>query len=93
MTRTGRPYFDIVEAPNGTIIYRGYCVDLIDALVKHIKKVNKVNLEYEFYIAPENDYGIQLEGTKKWNGIIGELMEHVSYILFYLYTFKNNNNN
>ncbi|KAJ8716639.1 hypothetical protein PYW07_003266 [Mythimna separata] len=78
-TREGRPYFDIVKTENGTI-YRGYCVDLIDAIVKHIEKKHKVHLEYEFYKAPENKYGNQVEGTKKWDGIIGELLEHKAHL-------------
>ena len=71
---------------NGTTAYRGYCVDLIEAIFKHIREKHDVKLEYEFYIAPGNDYGSQIEGSKKWNGIIGELMDHVSYILFHYVT-------
>ncbi|KAF9423570.1 hypothetical protein HW555_001125 [Spodoptera exigua] len=79
VTRIGKPYFHIKETENGTI-YRGYCVDLIDAIFTYIKKTMNIELEYEFYVAPGNEYGNQLEGTKKWNGIIGEIMDHKAHL-------------
>ncbi|XP_047025331.1 glutamate receptor ionotropic, kainate 2-like [Helicoverpa zea] len=79
VTKTGSPYFSVVDTPEGKV-YRGYCVDLIDAIFKYIKETRKEHFEYEFYIAPGNEYGNQIEGTNKWTGIIGELMDHKAHL-------------
>ncbi|CAD0201788.1 unnamed protein product [Chrysodeixis includens] len=79
VTRIGKPYFDAVETENGTV-YRGYCVDLIDAIFEYIRVANKVDLEYEFYIVPGNGYGNPVAGTKKWDGLIGELLEQKAHL-------------
>lgn len=78
-TREEAPYYyKGVDSVTNMTIYKGYAIDLIDAIIKNINKINKMNLEYEIYKVPGNGYGSPVAGTKKWNGIIGELMEHVS---------------
>ncbi|XP_013191608.2 glutamate receptor ionotropic, kainate 2 [Amyelois transitella] len=74
VTRYGKPYY--YDSPNSTEGYRGYAIDLMDAIFKEINRKKGLNLEYEFYRAPNDNYGKQIEGTSKWNGIIGELMDH-----------------
>ncbi|XP_053604447.1 glutamate receptor ionotropic, kainate 2-like isoform X2 [Plodia interpunctella] len=74
VTRLGKPYY--FENPNGTEGYRGYAIDLVDAIFKEINRKKGIKLEYEFYRAPHDAYGKQIEGTSKWNGILGELIEH-----------------
>lgn len=70
------PYFDIVTI-NGTTSFRGYAVDLIDAIFKHIKDKQHKDLRYELYRVSEDKYGSPITGTRKWDGMIGELLEHV----------------
>lgn len=52
-------------------------MDLIKAIFERIKIDNNLDLEYEFYRATGDKYGNPIPGTKKWDGIIGDLMEHV----------------
>lgn len=40
------------------------------------KLINK-DLKYEFYRVSGDKYGNPITGTKKWDGLIGELIEHV----------------
>ncbi|XP_072932699.1 glutamate receptor ionotropic, kainate 2-like isoform X2 [Epargyreus clarus] len=75
VSKKGLPYFDIVTT-NDTTSFRGYGVDLIDAIFKHIKENQNVNLRYEFYRVNEDKYGNRITGTRKWDGMIGELLEH-----------------
>ncbi|KAG6450858.1 hypothetical protein O3G_MSEX006790 [Manduca sexta] len=73
-TIEGLPYFQTVNDVNGTS-YRGFAVDLVNAIFERIKIDNKIEFEYEFYKA-DSGYGNHITGTKKWNGLIGDLMEH-----------------
>ncbi|VVC94094.1 unnamed protein product [Leptidea sinapis] len=75
VSRKGKPYFDIDES-NGTTQYRGYAVDLVEEIFKYISKVNKEDYKYEFYRVSGDHYGNQIAGTKKWNGILGDLIDH-----------------
>lgn len=77
VSKFGLPYFhDETTTENGTIV-RGYAVDLVEAIMQKIKEKEKIEFQYEFYRAPGNEYGDLIKGSKKWNGIIGELMDHV----------------
>ncbi|CAK1555312.1 unnamed protein product [Leptosia nina] len=75
VSRRGKPYFDIDDS-NGTEVYRGYAVDLIDAIFDFIRKEYHEDMKYEFYRVTGDSYGSQTPGTKKWDGIIGDLLEH-----------------
>ncbi|XP_038213872.1 glutamate receptor 4-like [Zerene cesonia] len=75
VSRKGKPYFDI-DNSNGTTVYRGYAVDLIDAIFKYIREEHHQEFKYEFYRVAEDKYGNQVEGIKKWDGIVGDLLEH-----------------
>lgn len=67
---------------DGTIPhYKGYCIDLLDELAKNLK------FTYEIYLSPDGMYGAELEnGT--WNGMIGELVGKVIYIVGKVLYFK-----
>lgn len=79
ISRIGEPY---VTADSGNGTYKGFAVDLIDAVFKVINKQNNsINLKYKFSLLKDGGYGNPIEGTKKWNGLIGELLEHVSILL------------
>lgn len=56
-------------------LYEGYVVDLIKALSKQVK------FKYEMYIVADGNYGALNEQTGKWNGMIADLINHVSSIL------------
>ena len=54
----------------GSISYKGYCIDLLNELARHLK------FTYEIYVSPDGLYGSETEnGT--WNGMIGELLNEV----------------
>ena len=60
----------IEKEKNGSVSYRGYCIDLLNELVRILK------FTYEIYEVPDGNYGTEMEnGT--WNGMIGELMKQV----------------
>ncbi|CAH0752654.1 unnamed protein product [Diatraea saccharalis] len=76
-TRVGSPYFVFTqENDTSPYPYRGYAVDLISEIFKLINKEEKVNLEFEFYRVDHDQYGNQIAGTNKWNGMMGDLIEH-----------------
>ena len=55
-------------------LYEGYVVDLIKALSKQVK------FKYEMYIVADGNYGALNEQTGKWNGMIADLINHVSSV-------------
>lgn len=71
------------ESENGEISYKGYAVDLIDAIFDYMKNVHGKDFTYEFYRVTSGGQGNPIEGTKKWSGLIGELREHVSFHDFF----------
>ncbi len=51
--------------------YEGYCIDLL-------KKISKLaNFTYEIKLVEDGFHGSLING--KWNGMIGELVEKVSF--------------
>lgn len=55
---------------DGTVSYKGYCIDLINELARAL------HFTYELYPVPDGYYGALTEnGT--WNGMIGELVRQV----------------
>ncbi|XP_023938052.2 glutamate receptor 4-like [Bicyclus anynana] len=77
VSKKGKPYFDVVQV-NGTTMFEGYAVDLMQNIFDYMVKNNLIHkdLKYEFYRESEDKYGNPIAGTKKWDGIIGELIEH-----------------
>ncbi len=54
--------------------YQGYCVDLIETLV------SELGFQYDIHLVHDGNYGAEIDvnGTKVWNGIVGELINGVS---------------
>lgn len=51
--------------------FEGYSVDLIDGISKIL------GFKYRFEPAPDNNYGSLNKATKKWNGLVKELLDRV----------------
>ena len=66
--------------------YEGFSVDLVKNIFKILRK-NKFNYTYEFR-HKEDEYGKYDPETKKWNGLIGELLDKVSNILIMINSIK-----
>lgn len=64
--REGKPYLTRTE--NDT--FEGYAYDLIEAIAK------QMNFTFEFI--RYNETGVYDKETKRWNGLIGDLVERVS---------------
>lgn len=52
--------------------YEGYSIDLIDEISKIL------GFKYVFELVGDNAYGSLDKNTKKWNGLVKQLLEHVS---------------
>lgn len=55
--------------------YEGYCVDLAAEIAKHC------GFKYQLKIVGDGKYGARDAETKIWNGMVGELVYGVSYLL------------
>ena len=55
---------------DGSISYRGYCIDLLNELTRNLK------FTYDIYVIPDGKYGVETENGS-WNGMIGELLNAV----------------
>ncbi|KAJ0183280.1 hypothetical protein K1T71_001256 [Dendrolimus kikuchii] len=75
-TKLVQPYYDEVLYDNGTTIRKGYAVDLVEEIFKHIKVTHNIELQHEFYVASGDKVGSRIPGSKKWDGIIGDVMDH-----------------
>ncbi|XP_026489844.2 glutamate receptor ionotropic, kainate 2-like [Vanessa tameamea] len=77
VSRNERPYFEMDET-NSTATPRGYVVELMKKIFEHIqtKSKNREEFLYEFYRVKGDSYGNPIAGTRKWDGVIGELLEH-----------------
>lgn len=62
------------EATNytGNERFYGFCVDLLDRVAK------EVGFDYILDLVPDAKYGAQDAETGEWNGIVLQLMTHVS---------------
>lgn len=82
-------------ADNENKTKRGYAVDLVNKIFETINKDLGTEFVPEFHEVYDKNYGNPIEGTKKWNGLIGELLTHVSSIkkvLFMEYILEINKN-
>lgn len=52
--------------------FEGYCMDLLKELA------NILGFTYEVHLVEDGKYGYQDETTGQWNGMVKELMDHVS---------------
>uniref|UniRef100_A0A1I8Q9F2 Glutamate receptor ionotropic, kainate 2-like n=1 Tax=Stomoxys calcitrans TaxID=35570 RepID=A0A1I8Q9F2_STOCA len=78
-TRLGAPYFmekeeAVAANVTGNGRYYGYAVDLIDEISK------EMNFEYVFVPVAGNGYGKYNKETKRWDGIIGELINNDAHM-------------
>lgn len=55
--------------------FEGYCMDLLKELA------NILGFTYEVHLVEDGKYGSQDETTGQWNGMVRELMDHVSVLL------------
>lgn len=58
------------EQEDGTMKYKGYCIDLMNELQKLL------HFSYEMYEVPDGKYG-GLTDNGTWNGMVGELVRGV----------------
>ena len=71
MTREERPYVMVRDDKNltGNDRFEGFCIDLLKWIA------NRVGFHYTLQLVPDNTYGVYDPETKRWNGIVKELME------------------
>lgn len=81
------PYFAQQEEPYvmfkksdkplyGNDRFEGYCIDLLRELA------NILGFTFEVRLVEDGKYGVQDENTGQWNGMVKELMDHVSFRIF-----------
>ena len=58
--------------------FEGYCADLAAKLSEEIEDIN---FQYELRLVKDNSYGAELDDGI-WNGMIGELIQGVTFGLF-----------
>lgn len=63
------------EVLEGNDRYVGYSVDLIDGIAKIL------GFKYRFEITPDNKYGSFNKVTKKWDGLVKQLLDRVSLFI------------
>jgi len=72
--RQNWPYVERYEDPNtGGFKYNGFLIDLLQKITEYWK----YEFEFEFYYAPDGNYG-SINGGGRINGMIGELYNGVS---------------
>lgn len=52
--------------------FEGYSIDLIDSIAKIL------GFHYRFELVPDNKYGSFNKVTKKWDGLVKQLLDRVS---------------
>lgn len=63
----------------GNARFYGFCVDLLEMIAK------QVGFDYILDLVPDNKYGAQDPVTLEWNGIVEQLIKHVSLVFIALY--------
>lgn len=56
----------------GNARFYGFCVDILDSVAK------QVGFEYILDLVPDRKYGAKDPITGEWNGMVAQLMKHVS---------------
>lgn len=74
MNTQEQPYVMVKDDKNltGNARFEGFCIDLLRGIA------NQIGFQYEIRVVPDHMYGVYDPQTKKWNGIVRELMERVS---------------
>lgn len=95
MSAINQPYFscireDCKETETGEK-YEGFVVDLVENIFEYFKK-EKIDYKYVFVddiLKPQGKYDLK---EKKWNGMIGELLDKVrnAHFIFAYYLIKSN---
>lgn len=67
---TTRPEYEGIPC-EGNHCFEGYAYDLIDAIS------NILGFKYEFRLVAGNKYGAYNKETRKWDGLVKELLDHV----------------
>nr|QZH55029.1 ionotropic glutamate receptor 7 [Achelura yunnanensis] len=81
MSRKAEPYFfekppcTKEDCPEDDMKYEGFSVDLVDAIFTILRENMKLNYTYEFVYYENTNYGSIDPKTKKWDGLIGYLLE------------------
>nr|XP_023020738.1 glutamate receptor ionotropic, kainate 2-like [Leptinotarsa decemlineata] len=78
-TRLGEPYLMKVEAKNGEELvgndrYEGFSKDLMDQIAELI------DFKYELNLTHNNKYGSYDEEKKRWNGLVGDLLDKKAHL-------------
>lgn len=70
------PYVMMHRGKNytGNARFFGFCVDLLEMIAK------QVGFDYILDLVPDNKYGAQDPVTLEWNGIVEQLIKHVSLL-------------
>lgn len=81
VTRLGMPYLrEAVSNDSEPLVgnerYEGFIKDLMDKIAGEKKFL------YELIVDPKNHYGSYDPHTGKWDGMIGSILEGVSFIIF-----------
>ena len=66
--------------------YKGFLIDMLE----DIRKRSPKPIDYELYLSPDGHYGVETRydnDTVVWNGMIGELVNEVSYIFSLVFPF------
>ncbi|PIO39664.1 hypothetical protein AB205_0033240, partial [Aquarana catesbeiana] len=61
--------------------FEGYCIDLLQKLSEIL------GFKYEIRLVEDGKYGVKEDTTQQWNGMVRELMDHVSLLLSTLHFF------
>jgi glutamate receptor, ionotropic, invertebrate len=56
--------------------FEGYSLDLIDEISKIL------GFKYEFQLTPDGRYGSYNPSTKKWDGLVKQLLERVCFLIY-----------
>lgn len=72
--RLGEPYLRMRVPEPGELLegnarYEGYSMDLIDEIARWL------NFQYRFELVPDNKYGSYDPRTKKWDGLVRQLLD------------------
>lgn len=61
--------------------FYGFCVDILDRISR------EVGFEYILDLVPDRKYGAKDPNTGEWNGMVAQLMKHVSSFCWLCLTF------
>ncbi|XP_048485516.1 glutamate receptor ionotropic, kainate 2 [Plutella xylostella] len=79
ISKIGKPYFYKKEnqslEDSDEEEYEGFSVDLVEAIFDVLKNKMNLNYSYSFSKASYKDYGKINPETKKWEGLIGDLLD------------------